>query len=59
MQDIDHEIGEMSFVRTDHVFRLNGTQVEAFSGLETSLFAYLRDGRMEEYRRDAHALRSR
>ncbi|MFK0159908.1 hypothetical protein ACIQVK_48570 [Streptomyces sp. NPDC090493] len=59
VQDIDHEIGGMTFVGTDHVFRLNGTRVEAFSGLEASLFDHLRDGRVEEYRRQAHALRSR
>ncbi len=34
----------MTFVGTDHVFRLNGTRVEAFSGLARSLFRHLRDG---------------
>ncbi|MFJ5034567.1 hypothetical protein ACIQB5_42465 [Streptomyces sp. NPDC088560] len=59
VQDIDHEIGGFTFVGTDHVFRLNGTRVEAFSGLEASLFDHLRDGRVEQYRREAYRLRSK
>ncbi|MEV0555203.1 hypothetical protein AB0I27_17320 [Streptomyces sp. NPDC050597] len=59
VQDVDHEIGGFTFVGTDHVFRLNGTRVEAFSGLEVSLFDHLRDGRVEQYRREAYALRSK
>jgi hypothetical protein len=58
IQDVDHEIGGVSFVGTDHVFRLNGKRVEAFSGLAEDLFHHLRDGQVERYRRDAHALRS-
>ncbi|CAM5319277.1 hypothetical protein [Streptomyces avidinii] len=42
---------------TDHVFRLNGVRVEAFSGLAEGLFDHLRDGRVEQYRHEAHALR--
>ncbi len=58
IQDVDVEIDGVTFVGTDHVFRLNGTRVEAFSGLAEDLFHHLRDGRVEQYRRDAHALRS-
>lgn len=59
VQDVEQEIGGINFVGTDHVFRLNGTRVEAFSGLAENLFDLLRDGRVEEYRREAHAMRPR
>ncbi len=58
VQDVEIEIGGVTFVGTDYVFRLNGTRVEAFSGLAENLFHHLRDGRVEQYRREAHALRS-
>lgn len=46
------------FVGTDHVFRLNGTRVEAFSGVRANLFGHLSPGRLEQYRSDVYALRS-
>lgn len=58
VQDIDPEIRGIRFIGTDHVFRLNGRRVEAFSGLAAGLFKHLHDGDVEGYRREAHALRS-
>ncbi|MEZ0064962.1 hypothetical protein ABIA32_000950 [Streptacidiphilus sp. MAP12-20] len=46
------------FVGTDHVFRLNGTRVEAFSGVDATLLGLLTEGNVEEYRRQVHARRS-
>ncbi|MDX2393473.1 MULTISPECIES: hypothetical protein [unclassified Streptomyces] len=47
VQDVTHTIHGKKFVGTDHVFRLNGVRVEAFSGLAEDLFDHLRDGRVE------------
>jgi hypothetical protein len=47
------------FVGTDHIFRLNGTRVEAFSGVEANLFDHLAAGRLEQYRAQVYALRTR
>ncbi|MFI6147471.1 hypothetical protein [Streptomyces sp. NPDC051109] len=58
VQDVTHTIHGKNFVGTDHVFRLNGIRVEAFSGLAEDLFEHLREGRVEQYRHEAHALRS-
>ncbi|GAA0477170.1 hypothetical protein [Streptomyces olivaceiscleroticus] len=58
VQDVNRTINGVGFAGTDHVFRLNGTRVEAFSGLTDGLFDHLALGRVEEYRREAHALRS-
>ncbi|WP_349458080.1 hypothetical protein [Nonomuraea sp. B19D2] len=58
VQDVAHRIGGTKFIGTDHVFRLNGTRVEAFSGVAESLFLHLYNGKVERYRRAAHALRS-
>lgn len=58
VQDVDHEIRGVTFIGTDHVFRLNGKRVEAFSGVAEDLFHPLRDGEVERYRQEAHALRS-
>ncbi|MBB5996612.1 hypothetical protein [Streptomonospora salina] len=44
-------------VGTDHVFRLNGTRVEAFSGVAEPLFGHLERGEVERYRREVYALR--
>ncbi|MER5775124.1 hypothetical protein ABT144_12695 [Streptomyces sp. NPDC002039] len=57
VQDVTHTIHGKKFVGTDHVFRLNGVRVEAFSGLAEDLFDHLRDGRVEQYRHEAHNLR--
>jgi hypothetical protein len=45
--------GGVGFVGTDHVFRLHGTRVEAFSGIATSLYRMLRDGDIDRYRETA------
>ncbi|MFF0393765.1 hypothetical protein ACFYS8_34435 [Kitasatospora sp. NPDC004615] len=42
------------YVGTDHVFRLNGRRVEAYSGVDAELFDLLRRGRVEEYRAAVH-----
>ncbi|NSC22848.1 hypothetical protein FM076_17390 [Streptomyces albus subsp. chlorinus] len=57
LRDAEHRIHEIDFVGTDHIFRLNGTRVETFSGLKKSLYMHLRHGRVNEYRREVHALR--
>lgn len=54
VQDAEAEIRGARFLGTDHVFRLKGTRVEVFSGLAEDLFACLRKGEVERYRRAAH-----
>ncbi|MBV2355397.1 hypothetical protein KUM39_13615 [Streptomyces sp. J2-1] len=57
VQDIGHELLGESYAGTDHVFRLNGPRVEAFSGVETELFRVLRAGGVERYQAIVHATR--
>ncbi|MFK0173963.1 hypothetical protein ACIQU5_34820 [Streptomyces sp. NPDC090306] len=57
LRDAEHRIHGIDFLGTDHIYRLNGTRVEAFSGLEKSLYMHLHDGRVNEYRREVHDLR--
>jgi hypothetical protein len=57
VQDADHELLDLSFVGTDHVFRLNRTRVEAFSGVAEDLFRYLKKGQVEQYRSEVYARR--
>ncbi|WP_030905989.1 hypothetical protein [Streptomyces sp. NRRL F-5126] len=57
LRDAEHRIHDIDFVGTDHIYRLNGTRVEAFSGLKRSLYMHLHHGRVNEYRREVHALR--
>lgn len=57
LRDAGHRIHDIDFVGTDHIYRLNGTRVEAFSGLEKSLYMHLHHGRVNEYRREVHKLR--
>ncbi|MFF3174345.1 hypothetical protein ACFVQ0_17145 [Streptomyces sp. NPDC057900] len=45
------------YVGTDQVFRINGTRVEAFSGMAADLYDLLADGKVEEYRRRAYERR--
>ncbi|MFJ1896721.1 hypothetical protein [Streptomyces sp. NPDC088115] len=45
------------YVGTDQVFRINGTRVEAFSGMAADLYGLLADGKVEEYRRRAYERR--
>ncbi|MFH9394403.1 hypothetical protein [Streptomyces sp. NPDC017556] len=57
LRDAEHRIHGIDFVGTDHIYRLNGTRVEAFSGLEKSLYTHLHHGRVNEYRREVHERR--
>ncbi|MEU3713666.1 hypothetical protein [Streptomyces catenulae] len=57
MWDAEHRIHDIDFVGTDHIYRLNRTRVEAFSGLKRSLFTHLYRGHVNEYRREVHSLR--
>ncbi|MFD4508592.1 hypothetical protein [Streptomyces sp. NPDC058457] len=58
VQDVKYSLLGIPFVGTDHIFRLNGTRVEAFSGVHADLFGHLSHGRLEQYRGDVYALRS-
>ncbi len=46
------------YVGTDQVFRVNGTRVEAFSGMAADLYALLAKGKVEEYRRRTYERRN-
>lgn len=58
VQDACNDLFGIRFVGTDHVFRLNRTRVEAFSGVATDLFDLLAQGRLEQYRRKIYSRRS-
>ncbi|WP_245616832.1 hypothetical protein [Amycolatopsis taiwanensis] len=58
VQDADHLLFGIRFVGTDHVFRLNRTRVEAFSGVAKDLFDLLAAGQVEQYRREIYERRS-
>ncbi|WP_138962449.1 hypothetical protein [Streptomyces sp. YIM 121038] len=57
LRDAEHHIHGIDYLGTDHIYRLNGTRVEAFSGLKKSLYMHLHHGRVNEYRREVHDLR--
>ncbi|MFJ2882673.1 hypothetical protein ACIPJN_31860 [Streptomyces sp. NPDC086796] len=57
VQDAHEELLGIQFVGTDHVFRLNRTRVEAFSGVSKDLFHHLEAGRVEQYRRETYVRR--
>ncbi|MFE2749675.1 hypothetical protein ACFXKX_36080 [Streptomyces scopuliridis] len=57
VQDISHELLGDTYAGTDHVFRLNGPRIEAFSGVDARLFRLLSEGQVEEYRAVVHAKR--
>ncbi|MFI6696290.1 hypothetical protein ACIBLA_31970 [Streptomyces sp. NPDC050433] len=57
LRDTEHRIHDIDFVGTDHIYRLNGSRIEAFSGLRKSLYTHLHHGRVNEYRSEVHALR--
>ncbi|MFJ9007885.1 hypothetical protein [Streptomyces canus] len=59
VQDAAYTLLGIPFVGTDHVFRLNGTRVEAFSGVHADLFTHLSRGHLQQYRSDVHALRTK
>ncbi|MDF9814146.1 hypothetical protein [Streptomyces sp. SPB162] len=56
-QDANQTLLDIPCVGTDHVFRLNRTRVEAFSGMDKHLFRHLAAGRVEQYRTEVHDLR--
>lgn len=58
VQDISHELLGRPYSGTDHVFRLNGPRVEAFSGVDSALFKLLNEGAVEEYRSHVHETRA-
>ncbi|MGW1088289.1 hypothetical protein ACWD4L_18670, partial [Streptomyces sp. NPDC002596] len=57
VQDISHELLGKDYSGTDHVFRLDGPRMEAFSGVDSKLFGLLAEGHVEEYRAIVHATR--
>ncbi|MEV7376316.1 hypothetical protein AB0O51_36175 [Streptomyces sp. NPDC090301] len=57
IQDAVHTLFGNDYVGTDHVFRLNGPRVEAFSGVDEEVFGLLARGDIEEYRALVHASR--
>ncbi|MBF9071540.1 hypothetical protein [Streptacidiphilus fuscans] len=54
VQDAEYDFFGRHFVGTDHVFRINHTRVEAFSGIDSDLFTYLASGRLDLYRETIH-----
>ncbi|MFI9274854.1 hypothetical protein ACIGXM_29695 [Kitasatospora sp. NPDC052896] len=58
VQDAQQTLLGIRFVGTDHVLRLNGTRVEAFSGVAADLFDHLAEGRLTQYRQAAHERRA-
>ncbi|MER5747064.1 hypothetical protein ABT097_27815 [Streptomyces sp. NPDC002225] len=57
VHDAKADFGGEAYVGTDQVFRINGTRVEAFSGMAADLYGLLADGKVEEYRRRAYERR--
>ncbi|MGQ7753650.1 hypothetical protein ACUN29_35095 [Streptomyces sp. WC2508] len=57
IQDASHTLFGNAYVGTDHVFRLNGPRVEAFSGVDEKVFRLLARGDTKEYRALVHASR--
>ncbi|MFK0252796.1 hypothetical protein [Streptomyces sp. NPDC090445] len=57
VQDAHAQLHGIDFVGTDHVFRLNRTRVEAFSGIAKDLFHHLEKGQLERYHTEVHAHR--
>jgi hypothetical protein len=58
VQDAQQTLHSIPFVGTDHVLRLNGTRIEAFSGIAADLFTHLANGRLTQYREAAHDQRT-
>lgn len=55
VRNIEHTLLDIPCVGTEHVFRLHGERVEAFSGLAEDLFNALAQGRVDRYRREVEA----
>ncbi|WP_433471441.1 hypothetical protein [Saccharomonospora azurea] len=58
VRDACHTLFGIKFSGTDHIFRLNGTRVEAFSGVANDLLQLLVEGRVERYRHGVYERRS-
>ncbi|WP_037294622.1 hypothetical protein [Saccharomonospora azurea] len=58
VRDACHILFGIKFSGTDHIFRLNGTRVEAFSGVANDLLQLLVEGRVERYRHEVYERRS-
>ncbi|MEV0090078.1 hypothetical protein [Streptomyces sp. NPDC050738] len=58
VKDAEYTIHGTNFVGTDHVFRLNKTRVEAFSGLAEPLFNHLEHGDVASYRQEVYRERA-
>jgi hypothetical protein len=56
--DAEITVGGRRFVGTDHVFRMETVRIEAFSGMDASLYGLIEDGHVEAYRQAAYELRS-
>ncbi|MEU3571251.1 hypothetical protein AB0E96_22935 [Kitasatospora sp. NPDC036755] len=50
VHDAHYKLAGRQYVGTDHVFRLNHTRIEAFSGIDADLFEDLAKGRLDQYR---------
>lgn len=57
VHDAEASFADEPYVGTDQVFRINGTRVEAFSGMAADLYDLLVEGKVEEYRRQAYERR--
>ncbi|GLU50012.1 hypothetical protein Nans01_43630 [Nocardiopsis ansamitocini] len=55
VRDMEHTLLGIHCVGTEHIFRLNGERVEAFSGLASDLFELLSGLRVNKYRREVDA----
>jgi len=55
VKDAEYDLLGRHFVGTDHVFRLNHTRVEAFSGVASDLFEDLEKQQLDQYRRKIHS----
>ncbi|MFE1169273.1 hypothetical protein [Nocardiopsis sp. NPDC058789] len=55
VRNIEETVLGTPCVGTEHVFRLSGDRVEAFSGLAEDLFDILKQGKVDKYRREVDA----
>ncbi|GAA4617802.1 hypothetical protein [Saccharopolyspora hordei] len=59
VQDAEQDLLGICFSGTDHIFRLNGPRVEAFSGVARDLLGHLVRGEVAEYRRKTYRRRTK
>ncbi|MET9879746.1 hypothetical protein ABZZ36_34795 [Actinacidiphila glaucinigra] len=53
VDDAQLEVGDTTFIGTDHVFRMGSARIEAFSGMANDLYELIKTGRVEDYRQAA------